>query len=193
MRMLVHVQAYGDAARVPQLVARHSGRIREQINAREYDEVERLEAEYADTAARRAKLETEVAEKRVELERLTAKTAREKADAALAKLQGQRDKAAAKVAERDEKVADSRRRAEDDRRDVEAVGKELEIRPPLSHVYAPYRRCDISGPTTGISSKSEVGGIVATKTCASPIMIVVLRYSEFVKLRPVPNPQLIET
>jgi type I restriction enzyme M protein len=42
MRMLVHVQAYGDAAKVPELVARHSGRIREQINAREYDEIERI-------------------------------------------------------------------------------------------------------------------------------------------------------
>ena len=50
MRILVHVHAYGDAAKVPELVAQHSGRIREQINAREHDEVERLEAEYADAA-----------------------------------------------------------------------------------------------------------------------------------------------
>jgi type I restriction enzyme M protein len=71
------------------------------------------------------KLETEVAEKRAELKKLTAKTARDKAEASLAKLQAQRDKAAAKIAERDEKIAESRRRAEDDRRDVEAVGKEL--------------------------------------------------------------------
>jgi type I restriction enzyme M protein len=125
MRMLVHVQAYGDSAEVPELVARHSGRIREQINAREYDEVERLEAEYADTAKRLAKLETEVAERRAELEKLTAKTAREKAEAALAKPVAQRDNAVAKIAERDEKIAESRRRAEDDRRDVDAVGKEL--------------------------------------------------------------------
>jgi type I restriction enzyme M protein len=125
MRILVHVQAYGDAAKVSDLVARHSGRIREQINAREHDEVERVEAEYADVAARLAKLETEVAEKRAELEKLTAKTARDKAEAALTKLESQRDKAAAKIAERDEKIAEARRRAEDDRRDVEAVGKEL--------------------------------------------------------------------
>lgn len=125
MRILVHVQAYGDATKVPDLVARHSGRIREQINAREHNEVERLEAEYADFAARLAKLETEVAEKRVELEKLNAKTARGKAQAALAKLEGRRDKAAAKIAERDEKIAEARRRAEDDRRDVESVGREL--------------------------------------------------------------------
>src|SRR5579863_7582984 len=104
MRILVHVQAYGEAAKVPELVAHHSGRIREQINTREHDEVERLEAEYADAAARLAKLQTEVAEKRAELKKLTAKTARDKAEAALVKHEGQRDKAAVKIAERDEKI-----------------------------------------------------------------------------------------
>jgi type I restriction enzyme M protein len=125
MRILVHVQAYGDAATVPELVARRSGRIREQINEREHDEVERLEAEYADVATRLAKLETELAEKRAELKKVKAKIARDKAETALAKLGALRDKVAAKIGERDKKVAESRRRAEDDRRDVEAVGKEL--------------------------------------------------------------------
>jgi type I restriction enzyme M protein len=125
MRMLVHVQAYGDAAKVPDLVAQHSQRIREQINAREHDEVERLEAEYADIATRLARLETQVAESRAELAKISGKTAKDKAEAALAKLEAQRDKAAAKIAERDEKIDEARRRAEDDRRDVEQVGVEL--------------------------------------------------------------------
>jgi type I restriction enzyme M protein len=125
MRMLVHVQAYGDPAKVPALVARHSQRIREQINAREHDEVERLEAEYADVAARLAKLKTQVAEARAELPKIAGKTAKEKAELALAKLEAQCDKVAAKVAERDEKIAEARRRAEDDRRDVAQVGTEL--------------------------------------------------------------------
>lgn len=125
MRMLVHVQAYGDASKVPALVAQHSQRIREQINAREHDEVERLEAEYADVATRLAKLETQVAEARAELPKIAGKTAREKAEVALAKLEAQRDKAAAKIAERDEKIAEGRRRAEDDRHDVAQVGSEL--------------------------------------------------------------------
>jgi len=125
MRMLVHVQAYGDAAKVPGLVAQHSQRIREQINAREHDEVERLEAEYADIATRLARLENQVAESRAELAKISGKTAKDKAEAALAKLEAQRDKAAAKIAERDEKIAEARRRAEDDRRDVEQVGVEL--------------------------------------------------------------------
>jgi type I restriction enzyme M protein len=125
MRILVHVQAYGDSAKVPVLVARHSGRIRDQINAREHDEVERLEAEYADAATRLARLATELAEKQAELPKITTKTAKDKAEVAIEKLQGQRDKAAAKIAERDEKINEARRRAEDDRRDVEAVGQEL--------------------------------------------------------------------
>jgi type I restriction enzyme M protein len=125
MRILVHVQAFGEAAKVPELVSHHSGRIREQVNAHEYDEVERVEAEYADAAARLAKLETEVAEKRAELKKLAAKTARNHAEAALAKLEGQRNKTLAKISERDEKIAEARRRAENDRHDVEKVGAEL--------------------------------------------------------------------
>ena len=125
MRMLVHVQAYGDATKVPGLVSQHSQRIREQINTREHDQIERLEAEYADHATRLSKLETQVAEARAEFAKITAKVAKSKAEAALAKLEGQRDKAAAKVAERDEKIAETRRRADDDRRDVEQVGTEL--------------------------------------------------------------------
>lgn len=125
MRILVHMQAYGEASKVPALVTRHSGRIREQINVREHDEVERLDAAYADVADRLATLEVELAGKQVELSKIAAKTAKDKAEAIIEKLRAQRDKAAAKIAERDEKIAEARRRAEDDRHDVEVVGKEL--------------------------------------------------------------------
>ncbi|QDW67204.1 type I restriction-modification system subunit M [Luteimonas granuli] len=125
MRILVHMQAYGDAAKVPKLVAKHSKRIREQINMREHEEVERLEVWYADAAARLARLEAELATKQAEFSKIKAKTEKTKAKAAVEKLRGQRDKAAAKIAERDEKIAEARRRAEDDRRDVDATGQEL--------------------------------------------------------------------
>ncbi len=126
MRILVHVQAYGDAALVPALVALHSGRLREQINGREFDQIERLELEYAEAAARATKLATAAAEARAELPKLAAKAvAHAKAAAALAKLDAQATKAAAKVAERDEKIAEARRRADDDRHDVAQVGSEL--------------------------------------------------------------------
>jgi len=114
MRMLVHVHAYGDAAKVPGLVAQHSQRIGAQISAREHEEIERLKAEYADMATRLAKLEAQMAEARNKKDKTT-----------LTKLKTQQNKAAAKIAERDEKIAEVRRRAEDDRKDVEQVGVEL--------------------------------------------------------------------
>src|SRR2546430_14269244 len=61
MRILVHVHSYGEAAKVPSLVADLSQHIREQINAREREEIERLEAEYADPTSRLAQLETQIA------------------------------------------------------------------------------------------------------------------------------------
>lgn len=125
MRMLVHYQAYGAPKKVPELVARHSQRIREQINQREHDEIERLETAYEEHAARLARLDASAAEAKAELRKIKGKTQRDKAEAAQAKLEAQRDKAAAKIAERDEKIAEARRRAEDDRKDVAQVGAEL--------------------------------------------------------------------
>jgi type I restriction enzyme M protein len=125
MRMLVHCQAYGDASKVPALVAEHSERIRKQIDLREEDEVGRLEAEYQPHAEKLAKLEAELAYTR-ERERV-AKTKSDKASAAtaVAKVEKQWDKVASKLAERDERIAEARRRAEDDRKDVATVGDEL--------------------------------------------------------------------
>ena len=125
MRILVHYQAYGDGAKVLGLVAEHSGRIRGQIDLREEDEVGRLEAEYQTWVDRLAKLEAELCDTH-ERERV-AKTRGEmtKAEGTVAKLEKQREKVAGKVTERDERITEARRRAEDDRKDVTAVGDEL--------------------------------------------------------------------
>ena len=125
MRMLVHYHAYGDATNVPGLVTEHSEKIHQEIDRREQDEVGRIDAEYQRDAVRLATLETELAEAR-DKER-TAETKRDKAKAARAvsKLTIQRDRVAAKVAERDERIAEARRSAEDDRKDVSTVGDEL--------------------------------------------------------------------
>jgi hypothetical protein len=61
MRMLVHYHAYGDAAKVPGLMAEHSGRIHKQIDLREEDEIGRLQAEYQAHADKLARLNTEIA------------------------------------------------------------------------------------------------------------------------------------
>jgi len=104
MRMLVHYHAYGDAGKVRGLVDEHAGRIRRQIDAREAEEAGRIEAEYQPWVGRLAALDAEPSTPRVEK---------------------QRQKVAAKLAERDVLIAEARRRAEDDRKDVAAVGHEL--------------------------------------------------------------------
>ena len=125
MRMLVHYHAYGDTAKAPGLVAEHRARIHQMIDRREEDEVGRIQAEYQPHIDRLAALEAELGEAR-DKER-TAETKRDKAKAARAvtKLTKQRDKVAAKVVERDERIAETRRIAEDDRRNVSTVGEEL--------------------------------------------------------------------
>jgi type I restriction enzyme M protein len=125
MRMLVHCHAYGDAAKVPELVAQHGGRIRKQNDLREEDEVGRLEAEYQPYADKLAALDPELAQARKRQGAAKAKDEKAKAAAAIAKAEKQREKVAAKVSERDERIAEARRRAEDDRKDVSAVGAEL--------------------------------------------------------------------
>src|SRR5947208_2797766 len=125
MRLLVHCHAYGDGAKVPGLVAEHAGRIRRQINEREADEVGRLEAEYQPWADKLAALDVELAE--AERTKSAAKTHPDKAKIAgtISRLEKQREKLATRLAERNERIAEARRRAEDDRRDVAVAGDEL--------------------------------------------------------------------
>ena len=125
MRMLVHVHAYGDAAKVPRLVDEHAGRIRQQIDAREEEEVGRIEAEYLPQAEKIAALDGELVEARRKKSAPGTKQDKTKGAHAIAKVEKQRQKLAAKLAERDERIAEARRRAEDDRKDLGAVGDEL--------------------------------------------------------------------
>jgi type I restriction enzyme M protein len=125
MRMLVHYHAYGDAAKVRGLVAEHSGRIRKQIDLREEDEVGRIEAEYQPYADKLAALGAELADARARHRAAKKIDEKAKADATAAKVEKHREKMAAKVAERDERMVEARRRAEVDRKDVTAVGEEL--------------------------------------------------------------------
>ena len=125
MRMLVHYHAYGDASRAPGVVEEHSERIHGEIHRREADEVGRLEAEYQLQADRLAGLN--LALQKAREGRRVAGTKRDKAKAAstVKKLRKQRDKVEEKVAERDERIAEVRRSAQDDRVDVSAVSEEL--------------------------------------------------------------------
>jgi type I restriction enzyme M protein len=112
MRMLVHYHAYGDAKKVQKLVQQHGGRIRAEIERREQEEVERLEAEYARYADKVAKLDEEIAAAKSKCKAEAGKTAKKELEAAISKLEKQREKPAAKLAERDERIAEAHRKAE---------------------------------------------------------------------------------
>jgi len=126
MRILVHYQAYGDAEKVTKLVKQHSDRIRKQIGLREDEEVARLTVEYQNYADKLAALDKKLAFARDAVEKAEGKPAKIKAAADAKHLGKQLEKVAAKIAERDEKIAERRRRAESDRQDVATVGEELE-------------------------------------------------------------------
>jgi type I restriction enzyme M protein len=66
-----------------------------------------------------------VAELQVESARETKKTEKIKIERKVDKLASQRQKLAAKIAERDERVSEAHRKADDDRRAVSDVGHEL--------------------------------------------------------------------
>jgi len=125
MRILVHYHAYGDRAKVSDLVAGHSGRLREQINQRELEEVERLEVEYKEHQDRLAGTDREIAELEAEAALETKKAEKAKIESKMAKIGSQRQKLVAKIAERDERIVEARRRAEEYRKAVADVGHEL--------------------------------------------------------------------
>ena len=123
--MLVHYHAYGDPAKVPGLVEEHSERIRKLIDFREEDEVGRLIAEYQVDEDKLVAVDAELESARKQLEATKTKTEKARAEGAIAKIEKQREKLTSKLAERDERVAESRRQAENDRMDVQRVGEEL--------------------------------------------------------------------
>jgi len=125
MRILVHYHAYGDAVKVPGLVAQHGGRVRRQIDLREEDEVGRLEAEFQPHTDKLTALDVELADARARHSAARKKDEKAKAAAAAAKVEKLREKVALKVAERDQRIVEARRRAEDDRKDMITVGQEL--------------------------------------------------------------------
>lgn len=125
MRILVHCQAYGDAAKVPGLVAEHRERLARQVARREEDEVGRLLAEYQASSERLERLQIDDAPAQARVGAANSKGAKSNADKAVAQLASLREKLNSRIAERDERVAEVRRRAHDDRQDVKAVGDEL--------------------------------------------------------------------
>lgn len=125
MRIIVYYHAYGDPEKVAALVDFHRDRLHRQIDQHEQEEVERIEAEYQDDADKLAATDAALTDARAKRKKMTQKTEQKAADAKIHALEKQRIKPAAKVAQRDEKMAEARRRAEEDRQAVTTVGEEL--------------------------------------------------------------------
>jgi type I restriction enzyme M protein len=125
MRILVHYQAYGESDRVAELVNQHSTRIHDVITQREEDEVGRIMAEYEKQAAKLASLEQDHAEIKAKLDKIKKKADQKQLEKQLAKLEKPIATLRTKLEERDERIAESRRRGEEDRADVSKVGTEL--------------------------------------------------------------------
>lgn len=125
MRILVHYHSYGDAGKVDKLVLEYGERIRRQIDLREEDEVGRITAEFENVAENLAGVDKKLATARAVVNEAKDRTAKSKAQMEVAKLEKQREKLAARISERDGKIAESRRRAESDRQDITKVGEEL--------------------------------------------------------------------
>jgi type I restriction enzyme M protein len=126
MRILVHYHAYGDAAKVPTLVAEHSKRIHDQIDQREQEEVMRIEAEYQEYVEKLERLASTPEQLSLVMGNGNGKPGKKsKSSSAMKQQENQRAKAMAKLAERDEWIAEVRRRAEDDRHAVVTTGDEL--------------------------------------------------------------------
>jgi type I restriction enzyme M protein len=125
MRILVHYHAYGNPGKVASLVDQHRERIHKQIDVREREEVERIEAEYQGEAATLATIDATLADARTKRGKMTQKTEQKEADIKIKSLEKQRTKPAAKILQRDEKLTEARRRAEEYRQAVTTVGEEL--------------------------------------------------------------------
>lgn len=125
MRIMVHYQAYGDATKVPSLVETHRTRLEWQIAIDEENELALIAAEYQRYADAESQVTQELADARGQLETATSQTARKRAEARITKLEKQHPKVLAKLAERDARIADYRRRAAEDRRALLTVGDEL--------------------------------------------------------------------
>lgn len=125
MRLLVHYQAYGDSKKVPSLLHEHGARIRDVIDDIEEEEAGRIAAEYQGEVDARDTLDASIAVLQTELDEAETATARGSLSTAIGKLTKARGKAGAKLVERDRLIAEARRRATEDREDLDATATEL--------------------------------------------------------------------
>ena len=125
MRILVHYHAFGDAGRAERLVGQHSGRLQDIVTRTEAEDVLRLTAEYQvfeddlkAFAAERERLEMALV---LEVKGGALATIRKK----VTQVEKAMERPTKRLAERDEKIAEVRKRADEDRRAIHEVAEEL--------------------------------------------------------------------
>jgi type I restriction enzyme M protein len=123
MRILVHYHAYGEAAKAAAQVKKNSQRLRDTITANEQEDIARITAEYQEHEAKLVDIAADLRE--VLKTPATAKTERAKQAKAKARLEAAKEKPLKKLADRDERIAEARKRAEEERQAIIKVGKEL--------------------------------------------------------------------
>lgn len=125
MRILVHYHAYGDAARAEGLIEHHRTRLRAAITQAEHDACALITEEYQTFEARLAELQAKLDDLPTQLAATTQKTDATKLDKAKAALEKQMNQPRKKLAERDERLAEARKRAEEDWQAIHDVAQEL--------------------------------------------------------------------
>ncbi len=123
MRVLVHYHAYGDAAKAAALVGKHSKRLRDTISTNEQEDIARITAEYQEHEGKLADIEADLRE--LLKNPATAKTEKAKQEKAKTRLEAAKEKPLKKLVEREERTAEARKRAEEERQAIIVVGKEL--------------------------------------------------------------------
>lgn len=125
MRILVHYHAYGDADKARELVEYHQGRLQTVVTENEESEAARITAEYEEWTTKLAESETEIAAVSARIAQESRKTEAAKLERDRVRLERQADRPRRKLEERDERILDVRKRAEEERQAVDAVGEEL--------------------------------------------------------------------
>lgn len=126
MRILVHYHAYGDASKAGKLVAAHGSRLRNEVDRQEAEEVARIAAEYQAAADHLAAVQKELTEANG---KQTAKASEGRHPSENGKKTSQLTKTAEKLrkvlGERDDRIAEARKLAAEERQAIAAVGQEL--------------------------------------------------------------------
>ena len=125
MRILVHYHAYGDAAEAARQVEFHGDRLRAVVDREEAEGAARIAAEFQPTADRLAAVEGEMAEADKVRAAASGKADRGKAEKKVGQLARAAEKLRKELAGRDERIAEVRKLAEEERQAIQSVGKEL--------------------------------------------------------------------